>query len=98
MTYRQTANAKKFASLRAAKAAKREREDPPEYPPDLPDLRRRLIVQDFTCGEKTHVLEFYSTNRIDCYRVMVDGELWKKRIGWSMALAGLRKSLPRVRV
>lgn len=97
MTYRVSKKRRdQLAQMRIAKARKREAGLAPEYPVVLPELRRRLIVQDFDCGENTHVLEFYATRRIDCYRVTVDGKEWKKSIGWSRALAGLRKSLPRV--
>ena len=30
------------------------------------------------------------------YRVVADGVEWKRRVGWSNILAGLRKSMPRV--
>lgn len=85
-----------LARMRDAKAAMRLAGPAPDYPRELPDLRRRLIVEDFDFGYRTHVLEFYKTNRRDCFRVMVDGKEWKKRIGWSKAVEGLRKSLPRV--
>lgn len=85
-----------LARMREAKSAKRLAGPVPERAPDLPDLRRRVIVEDFDFEHRTHVLEFYKTNRRDCFRVMVDGQLWKPRIGWSKALEGLRKSLPRV--
>jgi hypothetical protein len=68
----------------------------PDYPPPLPDLRRRLVIEDFDFGHSVHVMEFYRTNRIDCFRVVVDGKEWKRRIGFSNALAGIRKSMPRV--
>ena len=68
----------------------------PDYPVLLPDLRRRIVIEDFDFGHRVHVLELHRTNRIDCYRVVADGAEWKRRIGWSGILAGLRKSLPRV--
>lgn len=85
-----------LARMREAKAEKRLVGPIPERPPELPDLRRRLIVESFDFGHQSHVLEFYKTNRVDCFRVLVDGKEWKKRIGWSKALEGLRKSVPRV--
>ncbi len=68
----------------------------PDYPLPLPDLRRRIVIEDFDFGHQVHVMEFYRTDRIDCFRVVVDGKEWKRRIGFSQALAGLRKSMPRV--
>ena len=68
----------------------------PDYPAILPDLRRRIVIEDWDFGHKVHVLELHRTNRVDCYRVVADGVEWKDRIGWSKILAGLRKSMPRV--
>lgn len=88
--------AAQLAAMRAAKEAKRLAGPAPEYPQELPELRRRLVIEDFDFGHHVHVMEFYRTNRRDCYRVVVDGKPWKERIGWSKALAGLRKSMPRI--
>ena len=68
----------------------------PDYQPTRPDLRREIIVIDHDFGEIMHRLCLYKTNRVDLYRVEVDGKPWKDRIGWSNILAGLRKSMPRV--
>ena len=67
-----------------------------ERAPDLPDLRREIIIIDHDFGERMHRLALYKTDRVDCFRVEVDGRPWKNRIGWSAILAGLRKSMPRV--
>lgn len=97
MAFRKTRRSKETLSrMKAGKDAARMARPAPDYPPELPELRRRLIVEDFDFEHRTHVLEFYKTSRVDCFRVMVDGKEWKKRIGWSKALEGLRKSLPRV--
>ena len=53
----------------------------------LPELRRRIVVESFDFGHDVHVLEFFRTDRIDCFRVVVDGKEWKRRIGFSAALA-----------
>jgi hypothetical protein len=65
--------------------------------PPLPHLRRRIVIADFDFGEKVHTLNLYRTRRVDCYAVHVDGQPWRASMGWSRILAGLRKSLPRVR-
>lgn len=97
MTYRKTRRSKEtLARMRAGKDAARMERPAPDYPPTLPELRRRIVIQDFDFGEKIHMLDLYRTNRVDCYRVVADGVEWKKRVGWSKILAGLRKSLPRV--
>ncbi len=63
-----------------------------------PALRRLIEITDYDCGEVKHRIELRRSNRIDCYEVHVDGRLWKKRIGWSRALAGIRKALPRMSI
>ncbi|TLX51635.1 hypothetical protein CWC31_05710 [Pseudoalteromonas ruthenica] len=66
-------------------------------PQNIPELRRIIEITDYDSGEPiTHKLELYKTDRIDYYKVLVDGKLWKKRIGWSNILAGIRKALPRL--
>lgn len=97
MAYRKTRRSKEtLARMKAGKDAARMARPAPDYPPALPELRRRLIVIDFDFGEKIHTLDLYRTNRVDCYRVVADGVEWKKRVGWSKILAGLRMSMPRV--
>ena len=87
---------KKLKKMREAKERKRLDSEPPEYPRELPDLRRRIIIIDYDFGEVVHVLDLYKTERIDQYRVVADSKEWKKRAGWARVLEGLRKSLPRV--
>ena len=97
MAYRKTKRSiETLAKMRAGRD--RARMDSPalDYPSTLPELRRQIIIRDFDFGEKIHTLDLYRTNRVDCYRVVVDGAEWKRRIGWSQILVGLRKSLPRV--
>lgn len=97
MTYRKTRRSKEtLAKMQAGKAAAPMNGPAPEYPRELPELRRRIIITDFDFGERVHTLDLYRTSRIDCYKVHVDGKPWKARIGWSKILEGLRKSLPRV--
>lgn len=89
-------SAEQRQAMRLARDAKRMAAPAPDYPPELPDLRRRIIIIDYDFGERIHTLDLYRTNRIDCYRVVADGIEWKDRIGWSKLLSGLRKSMPRV--
>ena len=96
MTKKATEQRNRLASMRHAAAARRMSAPEPDYPAALPDLRRRLVIESFDFGHEVHVLEFYKTDRIDCFRIVADGVPWKNRIGWSNALAGLRKSMPRV--
>lgn len=43
-----------------------------------------------------HALDFYlSQKRVNSYRIMVDGKLWRKQISATEALAWLRGKLPR---
>jgi hypothetical protein len=63
---------------------------------EIPKLRRVIEITGFDSGEPiVHKLELYETDRIDCYDVCVDGAIWKKRIGLSQILAGIRKAMPR---
>ena len=97
MPYRQTRrSAEQLARMRAARDAARMASPAPEYPPELPSLRRRIEIVDYDFGERRHVIELYRTNRIDSYRVVADGVEWKARCGWSAVLAGIRRALPRL--
>ena len=85
-----------LAAMRAVKAAKREAGPAPYYPPELPILRREILIIDHDFGRREHRLALYRTRRVDCYRVEVDGQPWSDSMGWSRILTGLRKALPRV--
>lgn len=81
MAYRNTPRyLRQLANMREAKARKRLADPAPDHLPELPDLRRRIVITDYDFGERIHTLDLYRTNRSDCYRVV----------------AGLRKSMPRV--
>ena len=97
MAYRKTRRSKEvLARMRAGKATARMARPADDRDHELPDLRRRIVITDYDFGERVHTLDLYRTNRVDCYKVHVDGTPWKARIGWSKILEGLRKSLPRV--
>ena len=87
---------RRLESMRRGKDASRMVRSAEERAPELPALRRQIIIRDFDFGETIHTLDLYKSDRRDCYRVLVDGKPWKDRIGWSAILAGLRKSMPRV--
>lgn len=87
----------RMARARAAKDLLRLDGPVPNYPPDLPDVRRRLIVEDYDCGEAVrHEFVLHRSGRIDCYLVCVDGKMIPGRFGWSMVLAMVRKAFVRV--
>ena len=97
MAYRKrTHQSAKMAAARAAKERLRLESLAPEYPPPMPELRRRIVITDYDFGEVTHTIELFRSGRIDCYRVVADGVEWKKRSGWSSVLEGIRKSFLRV--
>jgi hypothetical protein len=97
MSYRVTERQReRLAAMRAAKERLRMDGDAPDYPAELPHLRRRIVIIDYDHGRVVHRLDLYRSDRIDCYRVVADGQPWKDRAGWSVILAGLRKSMPRV--
>lgn len=100
MSYRLTKKAaaqrQRLIAMRSGRERTRLAAPAPDYPVQLPELRRRIVIEDWDFGHKVHVLELHRTNRRDCCRVVADGVEWKRRIGWSNILAGLRKSMPRV--
>ena len=84
---------------RARKTHLQNRRELPErdYPVELPVLRRRILVEDFDFGETVrHEILLYRSNRIDCYRVVVDGQEFEKRLGWAKVLEKIRKAFVRV--
>lgn len=83
-------------AARKAKERKRLEGDAPDYPIILPEIRRRIIVIDYDFGKVKHEIVLHKTNRVDCYQAMVDGKIWKERIGFSKVLEGVRKSFIRV--
>ncbi len=88
---------KHSANSVAAKSRKRLHSPPPEYF-DLPDYSkpvRKLLYTDLLTGESHEFVLFISPERIDQFRVELDGKPWKSRIGWTHVLAGLRKSAGR---
>ena len=84
------------AAMQAGKARVRLSRELQDYPPSLPNLRRRIIVVDYDHGRVVHRLDLYKTNRIDCYRAVADGVEWKPRIGWAKACEAMRKTFLRV--
>lgn len=98
MPYRtRTTMSRKLANARAAQDAARMAGDAPGNPPDLPRLRRVVIVIDYDFGTPViETMRLFRTNRVDSYRAEVNGATWKPQIGWSGVLEGLRKSFVRV--
>jgi hypothetical protein len=69
----------------------------PYYGPNLPDIRRRVIIEDYDCGHVIrHEFVLLKSDRIDCYRVAVDGKLLPGRIGWARVMELARKAFIRV--
>ena len=92
----QEATARKLEAMRRGKDRARMARPAPGRAPDLPLLRREMILVDHDTGTPvTHTLHLFRTNRIDVYRVEADGKQWKS-CGWSACLVGLRKSYQRV--
>jgi len=94
MPYRRTDSMSR--KLRAARDARKRRRLEGSEPGPMPLLRRTLIIIDYDFGRVEHRIDLYRTPRIDCYRAVADGVEWKRRIGWSKVLAGLRVKFPRV--
>jgi len=87
----------RYAKMRLAKERRRLEGDSPDYPKELPELRRKIIIIDYDFGETRHEMVLYKTNRRDCYKAVADGKVWKDKVGWSRVLTGIRKSFVRVR-
>jgi len=68
----------------------------PNYPQELPEIRREIIIIDHDFERKEYRMELRKTNRIDCYDCYINGQLWKQRIGWSRVQEWIRKAFPRV--
>jgi hypothetical protein len=78
------------------KDAARMAREPQRRMPDLPDLRRRVTVEDFDTGRPVvHVFELRCSRRVDSYNVSIDGKPWR-RCGWSKVCETLRKSHQRL--
>lgn len=64
MPYRLTNRAADVqARMRAGRERARMDRPAPDYPPILPDLRRRIVIEDFDFGHRIHVLELHKTAR-----------------------------------
>ena len=98
MSYRNTRKYEnqclQLARARAAKEHKR-LENAELRPESLPHKRITIEVTRHDCSGERHTFDLYSTNRIDVYRVEVDGKPWK-RCGLTQVLEGIRKATPRV--
>ena len=87
---------RKLEAMRRGRERAAMARDPRGRMPDLPDLRREVIVIDYDSGQPvTHTLHLYRTRRVDTYHIEADGQPWKCG-GWTRALEGLRKAYPRV--
>lgn len=87
----------RLSRARASRERKRLDVPAPDYPPILPALRRRIIIEDYDLGETVrHEISLYRTNRVDCYRVEVDGSTVASRMGWARVLELARKAFVRL--
>lgn len=94
--HQREARARKLAAMQRGRDAARMARPAKGRAPDLPELRREVIVIDYDTGQPvTHTLHLYRTGRVDTYRIEADGKPWRNG-GWSAALVGLRKAYPRV--
>jgi hypothetical protein len=90
------ARARKIEAMRRGRDAARMARQAPGRAPDLPALRREVIVIDHDTGQPVqHVLRLYRTRRVDVYCIEADGAPWRTG-GWTRALDGLRRAYPRV--
>lgn len=64
-------------------------------PAPLPDKRITIEITRHDCNNEKHTFVLRQGNRVDMYRVFVDGKPWK-HCGLSAVLVGIRKSMPRI--
>lgn len=67
-----------------------------DYPKELPLIRKRIIIEDYDFGYKRYEMVLMRTKRIDCYKAVVNGKVWREKIGLSRILSAIRKSFPRL--
>lgn len=81
----------------AAKARKRLHSPPPDYfsEPDYSQPVRRVSYENAISGEKHEFVFYIAPQRIDQFRIVLDGKVWKERMGWSHFCAALRKAAGR---
>lgn len=87
------------AAMRAAKARKRLEGLPCDRPEPWqpPKLRRIVVVVDFDSGTpKIKMMQLLRSSRIDLYRVRTPRGESRKAVGWSRAIATVRKGYQRV--
>ena len=82
--------------MRDAKERKRLESPVPDYSVELPELRRQIVIKDFDFGEVEYTFNLYKSNRVDTYRVEVDGKVLAGRKGWSSILEMIRMAFPRI--
>lgn len=56
---------------------------------------RRLLYEDLLTGDRKEILLYVCPDRIDQFRVFINGKLWRERLGWTHVLTALRKSVGR---
>lgn len=87
---------RKLQNMINARERKRLEGPAPDYPGILPDLRREVIIKNHDFGTVEHHIKLFKSDRIDCYRMEVDGRPYIPRIGWSRILEVIRKNFIRV--
>jgi hypothetical protein len=98
MAYRRSNRySRQLAAARAARELKRLSGPAPDYPAELPELRREVLVIDYDTGQPVaHHWALYRSARVDCYRVVEQGRPWAGRHGWARVLGQVRQRFPRV--
>lgn len=101
MTYRRLtqrqldARARKLAAMQRGRDLARLGRTAQGRAPDLPTLRREVIVIDYDTGEPvTHTLHLYRTRRVDTYRIEADGKPWICACGLVSRTAGPAQGVP----
>lgn len=93
---RKRISAKLQEAMQRGRARARMERPMEDRPPELPERRRIVLVIDYDFGKVVERMDLYKTNRRDCYKAVINGKVWKNRVGWAKALEGVRKSFVRV--
>jgi hypothetical protein len=65
LTKKAAAQRQRLIAMRAGRERTRLAAPAPDYPVQLPELRRRIVIEDWDFGHKVHVLELHRTNRVE---------------------------------
>lgn len=94
---------RKIENFTKARLRKIEKGPAPDYPAELPDVRREMIIVDHDFQTTLHHFILHKSDWVDCYFVEVDGKMITRkdgkpqRMGWAKVTARAREAFVRVK-